>query len=126
MVGNPAFDNDFIESAPLSLRESGFLLPRWLPGIFLTKIKGSFRASLKSRSRRKKAHFLNFQTGCFPEQFEPRHLGAYQMGLEFSDTLYRNDAPFRLLSNVKRIYIFRRECFALHSGQEQFEDEFCQ
>ena len=37
----------------------------------------SLRACLKSRSRRQKAHFFNCQTGRFPEQLEPRHLGAY-------------------------------------------------
>jgi acetyl esterase/lipase len=35
------------------------------------------RAFLKSRSRRKKAHFFNRQTAQVPEHLEPRHLGTY-------------------------------------------------
>ena len=60
----------------------------------LFQISSPFRACLKSRSRRKKVHFFNYQTGRFPEQLEPRHLGAYHGMRVFRHPLNRIPVRF--------------------------------
>jgi hypothetical protein len=68
-----------------NLKKSFFECPE--PGFRGENGVDSLRASLKGRSRRKKAHFFYFQTWNFFEYLEPRHLGAYQGIRVFRRTL---------------------------------------